>query len=95
MGEPVITDLGITGKIGIWYNRIQYNGIGYNITGIRYNGNGYNGIGYNITGIRYNRNGYNGIGYNMKQESDITYNTKVTNLESDITETGITESGIT
>ena len=48
LGEPVITDLGITGKIGIWYNGIQYNGIGYNITGIRYNGNGYNGIGYNM-----------------------------------------------
>ena len=48
MGEPVITELGIMGKIGIWYNGIRYNGIRYNKAGIRYNGIGYNGIGYNM-----------------------------------------------
>ena len=48
LGEPVITELGITGKIGIWYNGIRYNGIGYNKLGIGYNRNGYNGIGYNM-----------------------------------------------
>ena len=48
LGEPVITELGITGKIGIWYNGIRYNGIGYNKAGIRYNGIRYNRIGYNM-----------------------------------------------
>ena len=72
LGEPVITELGITGKIGIWYNGIRNNGIGYNKAGIRYNGIRYNRIGYNKAGIRYSRYGYNRIRYNMKQESDIT-----------------------
>ena len=43
LGEPVITEFGITGKIGFWYNRI-----GYNKAGIGYNRNGYNRNGYNM-----------------------------------------------
>ena len=73
--EPGITELGITGKTGIWDNRIGYDGIRYNMTSKKLecgitesgitleSGNRYimeMGITESvITGIRYNIKNHN------------------------------------